>query len=164
MVFRWIRKKALSATSSLQESEIKDQIQLLKGMSDEEIGFIVAGSTILRLNYIAEGTIPPEALDLSLERDDLEVDMVPVKLISFIREFQKMDQPIDAAFTMPWLHSTRALSNHDIRVFGREMWAEMSRGFPYARMKLNEIEEMSFKTREISDEDLTFIPIGLEPS
>lgn len=159
----WLKKKALAASSKVQENEIRAQTQMFKGMSDDEIGFIVAGSTILRLNYMSEGIIPPEALDLSLERDDFKMDMVPVKLGNLIREFQNMGQPTDAAFTMIWLHSTRSLSNLDIRVFGREMWAEISRGFPYAREKLVEIEKMSTKTHEISDEDLEFIPIGLEP-
>lgn len=159
----WLKRTALAASSKVQENEIRAQTQMFKGMSDDEIGFLVAGSTILRLRYMSEGIIPPEALDLSLERDDLKMDMVPIRLGKFIRDFQKMGQPTDAAFTMIWLHSTRSLCNLDIRVFGREMWAEISRGFPYAREQLVEIEKMSAKTREISDKDLEFVPIGLEP-
>ncbi|NKW72251.1 hypothetical protein HGD85_04700 [Rhodobacteraceae bacterium R_SAG10] len=159
----WLKRKALAAASKAQENEIRAQTQRLKGMSDDEIGFLVAGSTIIRLLLISEGIIPIEALDLSLERDDLKMDMVPVKLGYLIRKYQKMGQPNDAAFTMSWLHSTRALCNLDIRVFGREMWAELSRGFPYAREKLIEIEKTTTKTRDISDEDLEFVPVGLEP-
>jgi hypothetical protein len=159
----WLKRKALTASSKVQENEIRAQTQMFKGMSDDEIGFLVAGSTILRLNCMSAGIIPPEALDLSLERDDFKMDMVPIKLGKLIREFQNIGQPTDAAFTMILLHSTRSLCNPNIRVFGREMWAEISRGFPYARENLVEIEKMSTKTREISDEDLEFVPIGLEP-
>ena len=89
--------------------------------------------------------------------------MVPIRLGNLIREFQKVGQPTDAAFAMIWLHSTRSLCNLDIRVFGREMWTEICRGFPYARGKLIEIEKISPKINDISDEDLEFVPVGLEP-
>ncbi|VAV87317.1 hypothetical protein MNBD_ALPHA07-706 [hydrothermal vent metagenome] len=116
----WLKRKALAATSQSQEKELCAQIQRLKGMSCEEIGFLVAGSTILRLKLTSDGVLPPEALDLSMPRDEFKMDMIPVKLGSLIRQFQKMGQPTDAAFIMTWLHSTRALCNLDIRVFGRD--------------------------------------------
>lgn len=34
---------------------------------------------------------------------------------------------------MVWLHSIRASQTPEIRVRGREMWAELRRGIPYAR-------------------------------
>lgn len=163
MVLGWLKRKVLAASSKSQEKELRAQTQRLKGMSDDEIGFLVAGSTILRLNLMSGGVLPPEALDLSMPRDEFEMDMIPIKLGNLIRQFQKMGQPTDAAFVMTWLHSTRALCNLDIRVFGREMWAQLSRGFPYAPEKLDEMGELLGETLNVTEEDLEFVPVGLEP-
>jgi hypothetical protein len=163
MTLGWLKRKVLAASSKSQEKELRAQIQRLKGMSNDEIGFLVAGSAILRLNLTSGGVLPPEALDLSMPRDEFKMDMIPIKLGSLIRQFQKMGQPTDAAFAMTWLHSTRALCNLDIRVFGRELWAEMSRGFPYAQEKIGDMEKLLGKTITISEEELKFVPVGLEP-
>ncbi len=159
----WLKRKMLTAASKSQEKELRAQIQRLKGMSSEEIGFLLAGSTLVRKNLTSGGALPPESLDLSMPRDEFEMEMVPIKLGTIIRQFQKSGQPSDAAFTMTWLHSTRALCNLDIRVFEREMWAELSRGFPYARQGLHQIELELGKSSKVSDQDLKFIPVGLEP-
>lgn len=53
----WLKQKALAAFSESQGEELCAQIQRLKGMSNEEIGFLVAGGTkpgqvqAIRLQY-----------------------------------------------------------------------------------------------------------------
>jgi len=138
---------------------------MLRGISDSEMGMLIAGATILRTRLTKEGVLLAESLDLSIPRLDGQYDYVPLELSKLIKIFQKDNRPTDAAFTMVWLHSTRALNALEIRVFGREMWAELTRGFPYISLGFQQISELlGTDMRRKQFLDAEFIPIGLEPN
>jgi hypothetical protein len=81
-----------------------------------------------------------------------------------VREFQKSDQKTDAAGAMVWLHSLRAQGYPELRIKGRELWSELSRGSGHVRAALFNIENMTQKILpELSDEEIQFVPGGLEP-
>jgi hypothetical protein len=81
-----------------------------------------------------------------------------------VREFQKIGQPSDAAGTMVWLHSMRALAFPEVRELGRDMWKELQRGFPYVSDALSAIEALTGNSLPTgADTACTFVPEALAP-
>lgn len=166
-MFGWLKKRALEASTDAMKNDIVRFIASLKGADSEEISTMIVVANILRLNLTAMGKIPPAALNINIPRDyDLEMkcDMCPITLTSTIKQFQKINQPSDALGVMIWLHSVRALNTPELRIYGREMWQELKRGFPYVDETLEQIRELSNKPLPTDiDEEIRFIPRGLEP-
>lgn len=162
-MFGWIKKKGLEAVTKAHRADIEKYITILKGMSGDEIGFLVAGSTVFRV-INSNGILPAQALDLSARREEIS-DFVPIALNREIQRFQKENRFNDAAMVMPWLHSVRALNDLELRLLGREMWAEMARGFPFAEEGLDQLREMvRLRLPEGLEAQLLFVPVGLEPN
>lgn len=163
----WVKKKVMNASTNAMKNDITRFIEGLKGASSEEIGGMLVIATALRMNLIAAGTIPLAALNLNIPRDpdlEMECSMSPIRLVKHIKEFQSKGHPSDALGGMIWLHSVRALMVPEIRLYGRAMWKELSRGFPYSDDAIEQIYTMIGKPLppKIHDE-IMFIPVGLEP-
>jgi len=101
----------------------------LRGQSDEEIGLLLALGTLIRLNLESEGKLPKQVLDFEI--DVGEHAQYQIFVSNLVRQFQKLNQPTDAAGTMIWLHSLRSQGYPELRIKGRELWSELVRGFPY---------------------------------
>ena len=167
MMFGWLKKRAMQASSDAMNNDILKFIAGLKGASSQEIATIIVIANIVRLNLMKSGTIPSAALDFNICRDadiELKCDMCSVALVKIIKQFQKMGQLSDATGTMVWLHSVRSLNVPEIRAKGREMWGQLERGFPYVDDALMDVQDLIGEglPDSISDE-LTFVPRGLEP-
>jgi hypothetical protein len=166
-MFGWIKKRIEDASTDAMKNDIERFIASLKGAGDEEIATMLIVANVLRINLTKMGKIPAAALDLSIPRlGDIEIkcDMCPITLSSAIKQFQKIGQPTDALGCMIWLHSVRALNVPEIRVLGRDMWRQLSRGFVHLD---DAIEDMSALIgtslpKNIKDE-VRFVPRGLEP-
>lgn len=166
-MFGWLKKRIEDASTDSMKNDILRFNASLKGADAQEIATILVVANILRLNLTASGRIPPAALDFTIPRDDdlaMKCDMCPIALTGFIKEFQSMKQPTDALGVMVWLHSVRALNVPEIRIHGREMWSELSRGFPYVADTLESVRALSGKPLPMGIEnEVTFLPRGLEP-
>ncbi|MCE7999080.1 MAG: hypothetical protein HEP70_09500 [Rhodobiaceae bacterium] len=166
-MFGWLKKKVLEASADAMKNDIERFIVSLRGADDEEISLMVVLANIIRLNLIEMGKIPLAALDLGISRDEsvaYQCDMCSVTLVNTIKQFQKMNQPSDAVGAMILLHSVRALNVPEIRIFGREMWQELERGFPYVDDTLEDIRGLTGNPLPANiDDELRFIPHGLEP-
>lgn len=149
------------------KNDIVRFVASLKGIDDEEISTILVVANILRLNLTEMGKIPPAAMDFSIPRVgdlSLKCDMCPITLVSAIKQFQGMNQPSDALGVMIWLHSVRALNVPELRIIGREMWEELSRGFPYVDDALEHVRALISKPMPSNiGVEIRFIPRGLEP-
>ena len=95
---------------------------------------------------------------------DNECELCPLRLVSLIKQFQKMGQPSDALGVWVWLHSVRALNVPEIRIFGRQMWKELVRGFPFALQALQQMRDTGAILPNGIEWELSFIPHGLEPT
>lgn len=112
-MFGWLKKKVAEKSADAMANDILRFNSSLEGADDEEIATMLVVADIVRLNLMNSGTIPPAALNLKLPRDDriaIQCDMCSIRLVSLIKQFQKMGQPSDATGTMIWLHSVRALN------------------------------------------------------
>lgn len=166
-MFNWLKKRVVEASNDSMKNDIVRFISGLKGAGSEEVSTMIVVANVLRLNLIEMGKIPPAALDFSILRDrdlDFKCDMCPMTLTSAIKKFQSMNQPTDAFGVMIWLHSVWALNVPELRIYGREMWQELSRGFPLADEALEQVRALTNNAlpTNIANE-LRFVPRGLEP-
>ena len=163
MIGQWIKKKIYNAGYKSGLEEIERFILSLRGQSDEEIGMLLAIANLIRINLINSGRLSVQILNF--EVSESEHSQAQMYVSSLVREFQKSNQNTDAAGAMVWLHSLRAQGYPELRIRGRELWSELSRGFEHVREALYDIETMTQKALpELSDEEILFIPGGLEPS
>jgi hypothetical protein len=166
-MFNWVKRRLEITAVNGAVEDLQRCILGLKGASDQEVGMAVANATVIRLNFRAGGKLPDVVLDLSVRRDD-EIrkicDFTQLNLSEAVKYFQKMNQGGDAFGVMIWLHSVRALNIPEVRLFGRQMWRELQRGFPFASAALDDLRLITRKPFPIgTEEQLTFIPRGLEP-
>jgi hypothetical protein len=166
-LFGWAKRKLEVASASAMKDDIGRFIAGLRGADDYEIGSMIVLANSLRIKLLNMGKIPEAALDFSIPRDDdtqLQCDLCSVTLANAIKQFQKMGQPTDAFSAMVWLHSVRALNIPEIRGLGREMWGQLSRGFPYVDEPLWEMKGLVGDRLPVGlEHELMFVPRGLEP-
>ena len=60
-----------------------------------------------------------------------------------IAKFQKEGAPHMAVGLMVWLHTIRAATTPEIRLMARQMWGELSRGFPYVLEAKIELQDLA---------------------
>lgn len=149
---RWFDRWALGT----QAKEMQTFIDGLAGMDSRELGLVVVVATHLRNELEDDGFKLMNPL-VDYPRDP---SVVP-RLHRLVRECQKIGQPTDAAGVMVWLHTMRVGGRHELRPQAREMWRQLSRGFPYVNDAASDLLRASFKIPRI-DGACTF-PAGLTP-
>lgn len=163
-MLKWMKRKTQLAIVNAATSDIERFSRGLQGGSSDEVAQIVAMATLIRVNLEAAGRLPRYVLDLRAQRDQSQANLVQLYLNRLANEFQKMNQPSDAAGTMVWLHSARSLNIPEIRTLGREMWSELLRGFDGAADAATEVCHLVGREVPIDIEaEVRFIPGGLEP-
>jgi hypothetical protein len=125
-MFNWLGRKAQLQTFAAAEQDISRFISGLRAANDYEVGAIVAMATHWRNVFVRDGI---ELLDpAAAER---RAPIIPAKIDELIRQLQPR-QPQYAIGLTVWLHSIRAASTPELRSQGRQMWAELRRGFTHA--------------------------------
>jgi hypothetical protein len=143
MIGNWLKRKIQLASVRGAREDLERFNASLRGATDAEIGMVVGIATIIRLRLTISGRVPKDAFTLPTPGDgSAELQLY---LSGMVREFQKIGQPSDAAGTMVWLHSMRALAFPEVRELGRHMWKELQRGFPYVADALSSIEALTGK-------------------
>ena len=162
-MFGWLKAKAQKKINDSMRDDLSRFLLSLQGSTSEELATLLVIATTIRLKLLQAGTISESALDLSQYKGTFEEDMAALKINRLISGFQKAGQPSDAAGAMVWLHSVRALQTPELRLLGRQMWKELTRGLAH----LDETAfELSMISPNIPDDvalEATFVPVGLEP-
>ena len=166
-MFGWLKKKIENASTDAMANDLQRFIRSLQGADDKEIATMLVVANIVRLNLLQMGKIPEAALDLSIYRDkdtEMQCDMCTIGVNSIIKQFQSLNQPSDALGAMIWLHSVRALNVPELRILGKSMWAELSRGFPYLEDAVQQMRDViGTRVPPNIDDEVSFVPNGLEP-
>ncbi len=152
-----IRQKAKDFVSERMKKEIKDYIVLLKSADDEEVGLAL----VLTSNY-AQKYLKDTGIDLY--EPAVAVQLNPYITFEFstkIEKYQSEGDNISAAPLLAWGHTLRAITNHQVRDLGREMWGELQRGLPYIDEKIEAVEIVFGEVADISR--AKDIPVGLTP-
>jgi len=157
-MFGWLNRK-VNGTQDLERF-----VTSLRGMSAAELGVLVALATVVRINMRNAGHLPDAALDAAGGLPPEKQLAAQLKMSNLVRQFQQLGQPSDAAGAMIWSHSMRAGATPELRLLGRQMWGELSRGFAHAPEAIENIVALSPNPLppEVTYQ-YDFIPPGLEP-
>lgn len=113
--------------SGRQAKEIQFFLNGLRAADADEIGLIVASSADWRHKLIETG-FDPLLPAVCLAKDST----ITFQISRTIELLQKAGQQHYCAGLMVWAHTLRAMTRPELRLYGRQMWAELARGFPYA--------------------------------
>ena len=152
------RKHVATATDEIQQF-----LLALKGMSDEELGTAVAMAAVVRMSLREQGALPDEALGVGPPLSQAQEVVVRRNIVQTALAMQRRGHAMTAG-AMVWGHTLRAYPFPEVRLFGRQMWGELQRGFPHALAALKFMEEMNHQSPPLGTAQVTqFIPVGLEP-
>jgi hypothetical protein len=165
MLRNWMKTKR-----SIQLAQVRDAtadlerfILALKGMSDQEIGTVVAMAAILRMELREMSMFPDEALGVGMPLPEAKQDFIRRNMSGLALDLQKKGDP-NAGSAMVWAHTLRAYHFPEVRLLGRKMWAELERGFPHTLSAFSFMESISGQQPPLGALPASrFIPVGLEP-
>ncbi len=145
-------------------NEIQQFVLALRGMSDAELGNVVAMAAVVRISMRPGGGLPDEALGLGIPLTDSAEVEVRRTMVQTALAMQKQSHDMTAG-AMVWVHTLRAYHFPEVRLLGRNMWGELQRGFPHALGALSFMENVSHEPPPPGTALATqFIPVGLEPT
>jgi hypothetical protein len=163
----WIKKQVSNFSTASTRRDIGLFNERTRDADEQEIARLLVVANSLRLHLTETGQIPAAALDLSIPRDaalELACDQCAECLKDFINETQKDSIPAFSVGCTIWLYSVRALNDPKLADIGRNMWAELARGFPGTDAALAELLKLHPEVLHPNIETETrFIPCGLEP-
>ena len=162
MIGNWFKRRLRRAAVKAASEDLESFILCLKGLSDEELGMVVAGATVIRLQLGRSGSLPEYALALPSPDDDTAY--IQLHLSRLVRELQKTNKTAEAAGVMVWRHSMRSLAYPEVRLLGRQLWKELQRGIPRAPEALEGLEAVTgWAVPDRAHSSYDFIPQDLAP-
>jgi hypothetical protein len=165
MLRNWFRSKRSIQLASVRDgtADLERFLVALKGMSDQELGTVVAMAAILRMELRPQGLFPDDALDIASTLPENDQKAVRSAMSGLALDLQKRHHP-SAGAAMVWLHTLRALQFPELRLLGRQMWVELKRGFPHVFEAFHFIEGTVGQPLPLGCLQASqFIPVGLEP-
>lgn len=137
-----------------QLSELQSFTAILKSLDDYEIGELVVFGTHTRHGLEKTGNCVLDPFTLRLKNPYF----LP-ETIRLIQQFKNRHNETAAASLMIWALSVRATSCLELLAAGRDMWCELSRGFPYIESAKAAVLSRTDTNVDISD--ATSIPFFL---
>lgn len=164
MIGGWLSGRMQERAQAAGAKEVARFVAGLRGMGDRNLGALLAIATVVRVNMETHGVLP-EGL---FQRDDLapsqELGLLQVRLNGVSRQLAKARQGDDATAVMVWSYSLRCLNLPGLEPLGRELWAELRRGFPHVEEMLAEGEKRNGKPFDPRVRaEWRLIPPGLDP-
>ena len=127
MIGKWFKRKLYNIGYKAGYKDFERILLILRGFSKYEIAVLLINATLIRLRLEVTGVLPAGILDLKLPEVTHDYCLISLNLV--VKQLQKDNELEDAAAAMIWLHSLRAQTYIELRIMGREMWKELSRGF-----------------------------------
>jgi hypothetical protein len=154
----WLENKVLKWSAEIQEKELKEFLCKMSIADSSKLGLPVLTATVYR--HIVKRHF---GLDFLYPAHAVAIDpMICWKLAKQIKSLQSKKEFASATPIMIWLHTLRVVQvgSLHLRPLGRELWAQLSRGFPFVLDKANEPHLPS----NLDDlEGFNCIPDGLGP-
>jgi len=164
-MFGWIKKQVSNANTASMRRDIEQFNSRTRDAEEQEIARLLVVANSLRLHLTETGQIPAAALNLSLPRDaalQSACEQCAECLKDFIHDTQKDSIPAFTVGCTIWLHSVRTLIDPELRSTGREMWAELARGFRGTDAAFAELFKLQPEVLHPNTENEThFVPGGL---
>ncbi|WP_183211058.1 hypothetical protein [Brevundimonas halotolerans] len=140
----------------MQLKEMQTFVDGLKAVDADELGFVVAQAASWRNELEDQGYDLMDPLVFHALNPTAVSSLVKV-----VHGLQKQGIPQVASGLMVWVHTLRAGNSLRLRAKAREMWTELSRGFPHAVNARSALNEAAGAWLDIEGYDE--IPIGLNP-
>ncbi len=155
-----LKERALNSS----RKALLDYIGGLKQMTDQDLGVVLAVSTVIRINMENEGYLPQGLYSDQTLPTANELGRYQIDLNKLVRDFNKMRQHTDAVGALLITYSLRCLNVPEIRDLGRDIWAEIGRGLPHCEAALTQGEkEKGEALPKRVWQEWQQIPVGLEP-
>lgn len=106
------------------EQDIKQFIQSIQGMDNEEIAYLILYATSARNMTFEKLGINYLDPIIELEKNPYEV----LQIGNTIKQYQKDKQSAAASSLMVWLFTFRSVSQPEMRIYGKQLWRELNRG------------------------------------
>lgn len=140
-----------------QRKDLKTFVRSLRRMDDAKVGFVVASAADFRHRLMEQHGIDlSDPAKAAAENSTLMFDFTKE---AFTLQRKKKVQ--EAAVLGVWVHSLRVALRSELRELGREMWAELERGFPHVEKAVADFKEQ-FGT-EMQIEGADDFPAGMTP-
>jgi hypothetical protein len=136
IISNYLNKRALNET----RRAIGDFISGLKSMTDQDLGAILAVSTVIRVNMEDQGYLPKGIYDNQTRPTKNELGRHQMELNKLVRDFNKVLNYTDAVGTLLISYSLRSINISEVRSLGSKMWIEMERGRPHCALALEQGE------------------------
>lgn len=144
--------------------EVNRFVDGLRGMTDEDMGIILAVATVIRVNMEKEKYLPEKLFSGDVMPTINELGKYQMDLNKLAKQFNKQGQPTDAVGAVVLSLSMRCLNVIELRPLGQMMWEVLVRGMPHVERALKEGEEQKGEPfpKQVWEE-WGQIPVGLEP-
>jgi hypothetical protein len=163
MIGNWFKRRTQIKIANAAEEDIRRIISVLKGMSFEERGAIVAFSTMVRLQLEANGIMSKGIFDTLEPQKSQEYGAAVHALADGIRTCQSNGDEHVAGGFMTWHQSLRAIGIPEITYLGQEMWREIKQGFPYAESQWQSLSMTDGHIwGDFQQREATFVPRQLD--
>ena len=136
MLSIWFRRRDQPARVDGAREDLERFVDSLRGMSDEEVGGVVAFAAIARVTLRKSGVLPDELLHVTSANRQAKVQLAVGKVVRRYRAERMFTEAIGVTV---WLNTLRALCIPEIRHLGREMWRQLQRGQLQALTVLRDI-------------------------
>lgn len=163
MLTDWLKRKIQLKAVKSAEEDIRRVLSTVKGLTDEEMGAVVATSTKLRLALVDHSLNLKELFEIPAPHTSGFFQAAMGMFGDRIRKQQSTGTLYSAAAMMIWHQSMRALVYPEITYLGKEMWREVRRGFPYAAELWSEVSlfENQITDLDLPADEIDYIPSGL---
>ena len=164
MIFDWIKDSLRNQAQQSSLREVTQFIDGLRSMTNEDMGVVIAVTTVIRVNMEREGYLP-EGLFNSAELPSTDaLARYQMDINKLVRQFNRLGQPTDGLGALVISYSIRCLNIFELRDYGRDMWEVLQRGFPHAEKALKDGEVTKGEPFDAQVwAEWSQIPVGLEP-
>ncbi len=162
--FDQIKNSLKGRVQKSSKKEVRDFVNGLGEMTDNDMGVIVAVVTVLRVNMEKEGYLQKDLFGDTPLPSARTLGQYQMDLNKLARDFNRKGQPTDAIATMVISYTLRSLNVLELRDEGRELWRQLKRGFGHVEQALIDGEKNKGEAflKSVWTE-WKQIPVGLEP-
>ena len=161
MIGKFFRKKLGNFSQEQHKKELLPFLEKLADGDDDDVGMIVAIGTILRMQINRKNSLLQEVLDSGYEASRDKLAEIILNLSSLAKDLQKDGRTRDAVGVALWLHTLRCFAHPEFIDFGKKIWIEMSRGFDFVDIALDNLEAVtgnSIPNKQVIIENAKYIP------
>jgi hypothetical protein len=131
----WFLDGAVKRGAKNKLLEAQEYLNILRRIPETDRGVIVISATMMRYKLQYDGILSFDIFEGPAgikNKNSYERSQVALKISQFIERCQREGRSQDAQAAMVWGHAVRGLVTPEIVPIVKDIWVELSKGFPYA--------------------------------